>query len=248
MEEGLRLAYLAAMDIPVWLLRGSGPVPMPGEEQALPGDLPPARERVAAPAAETAPARLARELLGEDNGPRAAVTRSPPPDRAGAAARGAPRPAAQPQPSLLLVEAGRFLFIEATSDAGGDRRAVELIGAIALALGGESVTPRAQRFDLQALGALADRAQARDVLLGRLAKLGESQSFEHVVLLGQRPAAVLLEWDETRFAGRIARLQRVPGLEPGVLVTLSCAQMLADPGLKREVWQELSAARARHDA
>jgi hypothetical protein len=43
-------------------------------------------------------------------------------------------------------------------------------------------------------------------------------------------------------------VQRVPGLEPGVLVTLSCARMLAEPGLKREAWQELSSARARHDA
>ena len=248
MEEGLRLAYLAAMDIPVWLLRGSEPVPVSGEEQPLPEEQPPARERAAPVAADTGPARLARDLLGADSTPRGAVTRAAPPERAGATPRAAPRPAAEPQPSLLLVEAGRFLFIEATSDAGGDRRAVELIGAIALALGGEPVAPRVQRFDLQALGALADRAQARDVLLGRLTKLGESQTFEHVVLLGQRPAAVLLGWDETRFAGRIARVQRVPGLEPGVLVTLSCAQMLADAGRKREVWQELSAARARHDA
>lgn len=248
MEEGLRLAYLAAMDIPVWLLRGSEPAPVSGEEQPLPEAQPSARERAAPVAADTGPARLARDLLGADSTPRGAVMRASPPERAGATPRAASRPAAEPQPSLLLVEAGRFLFIEASSDAGGDRRAVELIGAIALALGGETVAPRVQRFDLQALGALADRAQARDVLLGRLTKLGESQTFEHVVLLGQRPAAVLLGWDETRFAGRIARVQRVPGLEPGVLVTLSCAQMLADAGRKREVWQELSAARARHDA
>jgi hypothetical protein len=239
MEEGLRLAYLAAMDIPVWLLRGSEPAPVFAEEQSLPEEPPPRERTAAVPAA----ARLARELLGADSTPRGAVTRATPPERPGAA----PRPAAEPQPSLLLVEAGRFLFIEATGDAGGDRRAVELIGALALALGGEPVAPRVQRLDLQALGALADRAQARDVLLGRLTKLGESQTFEHVVLLGQRPAAVLLGWDESRFAERIARVQRVPGLEPGVLVTLSCAQMLADTGLKRGVWQELSAARARHD-
>ena len=37
MEEGLRLAYLAAMDVPVWLLRGSEPAPVLDEEQ------PPAR-------------------------------------------------------------------------------------------------------------------------------------------------------------------------------------------------------------
>jgi hypothetical protein len=245
MEEGLRLAYLAAMDIPVWLLRGSEPAPVSGEEQPLPEEQPPPRERTAPVAVA---ARLARDLLGADSTPRGAATRTAPPERAGATPRAAPRPAAEPQPSLLLVEAGRFLFIEASSDAGGDRRAAELIGALALALGGEPVAPRVQRFDLQALGALADRAQARDVLLGRLTKLGESQTFEHVVLLGQRPAAVLLGWDETRFAERIARVQRVPGLEPGVLVTLSCAQMLADAGRKREVWQELSAARARHDA
>lgn len=248
MDEGLRLAYLAAMDIPVWLLRGSEPVPVFGEEQPLPGDQPPARERSVPVAAGAGPARLARDLLGEDSGPRAGATRAAAPERTGAAPRTAPRVAAQPQPSLLLVEAGRYLFIEAATDPGGDRRAVELIGAIALALGGEPVAPRAQRLDLQALGALADRAQARDVLLGRLTKLGEAQTVEHVVLLGERPAAVLLGWDETRFAGRIARVQRVAGLEPGVLVTLSCAQMLADSGLKRAVWRELNAARARHDA
>ena len=221
MEEGLRLAYLAAMDVPVWLLRGSEAVPVFDEEP------PPAREQAVPVAPDTGPARLARDLLGEDSGPRAGVTRTATPERTGAPARSAPRVAAQPTPSLLLVEAGRYLFIEASS---------------------EPVVPRAQRFDLQALGALADRAQARDVLLGRLARLGESQTVEHVVLLGERPAAVLLGWDEARFAGRIARVQRVPGLEPGVLVTLSCAQMLAEPELKRTVWQELCAARARHDA
>jgi hypothetical protein len=187
-------------------------------------------------------------LLGDDSVSRAGATRAAASERAGAPARTAPRVAAPPQPSLLLVEARRYLFIEASSEQGGDRRVVELIGALALALGGEPVAPRVQRLDLQSLGALADRAQARDVLLGRLARLGESQTVEHVVLLGERPAAVLLGWDEARFAGRIARVQRVPGLEPGVLVTLSCAQMLADAGLKRAVWQELCAARARHDA
>lgn len=242
MEEGLRLAYLAAMDVPVWLLRGSEPAPVLGEEP------PPARERTAPVAADTGPARLARELLGEDSVPRTGATRATTPERTGAPARTAPRVAVQPQPSLLLVEAGRYLFIEASSEQGGDRRVVELIGALALAFGGEPVAPRVQRLDLQALGALADRAQGRDVLLGRLARLGESQTVEHVVLLGERPAAVLLGWDEARFAGRIARVQRVPGLEPGVLVTLSCAQMLADSGLKRAVWQELCAARERHDA
>jgi hypothetical protein len=242
MDEGLRLAYLAAMDVPVWLLRGGEPAPVLGEEQ------PPARARTAPVAAATGPGRLARELLGEDSAPRAGATRATTPERTDAPARTAPRVPVQPQPSLLLVEAGRYLFIEASSEQGGDRRVVELIGALALALGGEPVAPRVQRLDLQALGALADRAQARDVLLGRLARRGESQTVEHVVLLGERPAAVLLGWDETRFAGRIARVQRVPGLEAGVLVTLSCAQMLADAGLKREVWQELCAARARHDA
>ena len=247
MDEGLRLAYLAAMDTPVWLPRGPEPVPAAGEETQPGHGLPP-REPPRAVPAEAGPARIARELLGDDGATRAAATRPGPAERAAPAPRAAARTAAAPAPCLLLVEAGRFLFIEQANEPGADRRAVELIGAIAFALGGEPVAARVQRFDLGALGALADRAGARDVLLGRLARLGESQGFEHVVLLGQRPAALLLGWDETRFAERVARVQRVAGLEPGVLVTCSAAGMLADPASKRDAWQELSAARSRHDA
>ncbi len=247
MDEGLRLAYLAAMDTPVWLLRGPEPVPVAGEETPPGAGLPPREPPRPAPT-EAAPARIARELLGDDGPTRAGATRPGPAERAAAAPPATARTAAAPAPSLLLVEAGRFLFIGQADEAGADRRAVELIGAIAFALGGEPAAPRVQRLDLGALGALADRAGARDVLLGRLTRLGESQGFEHVVLLGQSPAALLLGWDETRFAERVARVQRVAGLEPGVLVTRSAAEMLADPATKRGAWQELSAARSRHDA
>jgi hypothetical protein len=58
----------------------------------------------------------------------------------------------------------------------------------------------------------------------------------------------LLGWDEAHFAGRSPRVQRVAGLEPGVLVTVSCAQMLADPAQKRVAWDELCGALSRHDA
>ena len=239
MDEGLRLAYLAAMDVPVWLLRGSEPLPVEEPPEAV------AREMRAPPVPVTAPpGRSALELLGADAAP---VARAARPAQERPAPRAPARPAAAEAPSLLLVTAGRLLFIDEALDATADRRATELIGSIALALGGARVAARAQRLDLQALGAAADRAGARDMLLGRLTKLAESESFEHLVLLGQRAAALLLGWDQAHFADRVARVHRVPGLEPGILVTVSCAQMLAEPALKRVAWQELGAARARHD-
>lgn len=246
MEESLRLAYLAAMDIPVWLLRGSevaasAPAPVPEAAPSVQGLPPPA-----APAAEAPAARFARDLLGADE-PRGAAAVARATARGKPAARVPERPAADVPPSLLLVSAGRFLFIDQASDAAADRRTVELLGALALALGGERVTPRAQGFDLQALGAAGDRARARDVLLGRLAKLSETESFEHLVLLGPGPAGLLLGWDAARYAGRVPHVHRVPGLEPGVLVTVSSAQMFADPAQKRVAWEELGAARSRRD-
>ena len=117
MEEGLRLAYLAAMDIPVWLLRGSDPVPMPGEEQALPGDLPPARERVAAPLAEDRHRRAWRaNCSARTTGRAPAVTRSRCPGSrrgAGGARRTASRRRSR-SPACCWSRRDASLFIEAT--------------------------------------------------------------------------------------------------------------------------------------
>jgi len=245
-EESLRLAYLAAMDIPVWLLRGEEAVALDAESAPGGSAAPRARPPVHAAAGEAAP-RLARELLDDRAGaPPAAPVPSAPSARATGRERAARERAGDRLPDFLLVSAGRFLFVDEAGTAVDDRRATELVAAIAFALGGERVAARPLRFDWSALGALGDRAQARDVLVGRLTKLLESATVDELVLMGAGPAAVLLDWDAERFAGRGARVQRIAGLEPGVLVTVSCAQMLEDPVQKRVAWEELLRARSPH--
>lgn len=258
MDEALRLAYLAAMDIPVWVPRGTDGVKAGAQSRAqevepagfagapAPPILPEPVTTARAP--DAAPGRLARELLGPDPAHGPAVVRS------ASAATVAPQvPAGEPLasgvtrvPVLLLVMAGRHLFIDEAGDPGRDARVAALATAIAFALSGERVAASMQRFDPLASGLASDHAGARDLLLGRLAKLTEGADVEHVVLLGAVAAGVLLGWDAHAYAQRVPLAQRVAGLQCGVLVTLAADAMLRDPALKADAWRELCAARAGH--
>lgn len=245
MDEALRLAYLAAMEIPVWVLRGAAEVEVAEavEAEAEPAFAPPVTASVPA-GFGLAPGRLAQELLGPDGQHRSVPG-------AGAATprvRGKVSPAtpAEPVPALLLVVAGRHLFIDQAGDAQRDARVAALAAAIGFALSGERVAASMQRFDPVASGVAPDRAGARDVLLGWLIKLTESMDPEHLILLGPAAAGLLLGWDERTYAQRVPLVQRVVGLQLGALVTLAADSMLGTPELKRDAWRELCAARAAH--
>ncbi|HMV72392.1 MAG TPA: hypothetical protein PKZ77_06745 [Pseudomonadales bacterium] len=243
MDESLRLAYLAAMEIPVWVLRGAVEAECAEEAEAAPAFVPPVT--VSAPAGfGLAPGRLAQELLGPDSQDR--------PVTGGVAAAARTRGKASsatvagPIPALLLVMAGRHLFIDEAGDAQRDARVAALAAAIAFALNGERVAASMQRFDPVASGVAPDRAGARDVLLGWLTKLTESMDPGHLILLGPAAAGLLLGWDERAYAQRVPLVQRVVGLQVGALVTLAADSMLGTPELKRDAWRELCAARAAH--
>ncbi len=246
MDEALRLAYLAAMEIPVWVLRGGDEVELAEQAEAEPVFVP----RVAAPVSAgtgLVPGRLAQELLGPDScrhgsAARAVTTAAP------ARARGETSRTmlAEPVPALLLVMAGRHLFMDEAGDPQRDARVAALATAIAFALSGERVAASMQRFDPVASGVAPDRTGARDVLLGLLTKLAESADTEHLILLGPAVAGLLLGWDERAYAQRVPLVQRVVGLQVGALVTLAADSMLGTPELKRDVWRELCAARAAH--
>jgi hypothetical protein len=247
MDEGLRLAYLAAMDIPVWLLRGSAPAEASDEVATAPALTRPeaAAEMAAAPAVVAAPAvkrQLASDLLG-DLGARGSrsnrvETRVQPPVRVVA-----PRPAPTDAVALLLFSAGSLLFIDAAATPDSDRRAGELLGAIARALGSAAAAAQAQLFEWPPAGAALGQASPREALIGRIAKLRESAPLQHIVVMGEGPAGLLLGWDAERFAARAAGPQQLPDVRENLIVTLSCAAMLADPLLKRRVWADLAPVR-----
>jgi len=247
MDEGLRLAYLAAMDIPVWLQRDSTPAE-PGEDPLAP---PPVIRAEAAVAAAPAPEpvavpavarRLASDLLGvsatrEGRNSRVEPRVQPP------ARVVAPRPVPVESIALLLLGAGSLLFIDEALTPDLNRRAAELLGAIARALGSAQPESQPQVFEWPPPGAALSQSSPREALIGRLAKLRESSPLQHIVIMGERPAALLLGWDGERFAARRAQLHQMPGAPEGVVVTLSCAAMLADPLLKRRVWADLAPVR-----
>lgn len=256
MNEVLRLAYLEAMGIPVWVPR------VPGEtagviaevtlftgmdaEQSGPRNLAGQHRR------SSAAGRLADELLGDGGVPGAAASpvmrRKTPVARRDAAPATAVAAAGSVTPTLLLVTAGRYLFIDEADDPRRDARVGALAAAIAFALDGERSAASMQRFDPVASGIAPDRARARDLLLGLLTKLTETADLEHLVVLGANAATALLGWDGQTYLQRRPQVHAVDGLRIGALVTLAADTLLEDPALKAAVWSELSAARGGHDS
>ena len=236
MDEALRRAYLAAMDIPVWIPR-SEPDPF----------------------AETVPVRPAQQLARSEQAPP--VT-APAPVQDGPVAatrpgRGqamlgekpaeAPRRAVQPAASATadrlsfsfgFVRYGSTLLID---EGALSQRGEELARAICFAVERTKRPAESQDFSWPPRGAPFVAAEARDALLARIDKFG-GDTLARVLLLGEAPASVLMGWDAAHWAGRTAGVHRMEGLGCAVVLLPGLAAMLADPDAKRVAWQHLRAA------
>ena len=153
-------------------------------------------------------------------------------------------PAEESGCALLLVPAGYTLFIYQAPPQGSERRVLELIAALAFAIGGGRVAPQPYPFAWPPRGVAYDRAQARDAVLGLMAKLRESRRFEQVIVMGEQAAALLLGWNGEQYRARESRSQRVPGIDAPLLVTHSAAGLLENPLLKRASWADIQAGRS----
>lgn len=238
MDEALRRAYLAAMDIPVWIPR-SEPDPF----------------------AETVPLRPAQQLLrGEQAPPVSAPAPAPAqhgPVEATRPGRGqamlgekpaeAPRRTVQPAASATadrlsfsfgFVRYGSTLLID---EGALSQRGEELARAICFAVERTKRPAESQDFSWPPRGAPFVAAEARDALLARIDKFG-GDTLACVLLLGEAPASVLLGWDAAQWAGRTAGVHRMEGLGCAVVLLPGLAAMLAEPDAKRVAWQHLRAA------
>jgi len=226
-DESLRRAYLAAMEIPVWLPREVG------ESLPEPPSLPaPAREvRAPATPAERAPRPPTRPVLEA-----ARPTRRP--ETPVRAARERP---AEPERFVLgFASAGRTLFIEDLSEPRPARAACELLGGIAFVIDRTRVQPAVQEFAWPPPGVPFRAGEARDAVRGRIDRVASGGGgLARVVLLGAAPARVLLGWDDAAWVARAIGPARVEGLDVPVLCLPSLARMLREPAAKREAWQTL---------
>lgn len=147
---------------------------------------------------------------------------------------------------MLLVPAGYTLFIDQAPPQGRRGRGFEeLIAALAFAIGGGRVAPQPYPFAWPPRGVAYDRAQARDAVLGLMAKLRESRRFEAGDRDGRagRRAVARLEWRAVPRA-RVAIAARPPRIDAPLLVTHSAAGLLENPLLKRASWADIQAGRS----
>ena len=234
MDEALRRAYLAAMDIPVWIPR-SEPDPF----------------------AETVPLRPAQQLLRSEHAPPVSAPAQDVPVQAARPGRGqamlgekpaeAPRRAVQAAAyatadrlsfSFGFVRYGSTLLID---EGALSQRGEELARAICFAVERTKRPAESQDFSWPPRGAPFVAAEARDALLARIDKFG-GDTLAHLLLLGEAPASVLMGWDAAQWAGRTAGVHRMEGLGCAVVLLPGLAAMLADPDAKRVAWQHLRAA------
>ena len=183
----------------------------------------------------------ARDLLGDSAplrpaAPRAVASRQRPV---------AQTPAVAQACALLLVPTGHTLFIDQAPAQGRERRVLDLLAALAIAIGGEQVAVLPCPFAWPPQGVGYDPAQARDAVFGMLAKLRESTRFDQVIVMGEYTAALLLGWDGTQYRAREPRSLRITGIDAPLLVTHSTAELLENPLLKRVVWSEIHAGSQR---
>lgn len=223
MEEALRRAYLAAMDIPVWLPRAAveaavEPPPAAARETRAPAPPPQRAPRPTVPA-PAAPTRSAGRLQPSAR-----------PDRAPAAAAGGV--------VLGFATAGRTLFIEDLAEARPARAAGELLASLAFVISGERTPPTLQEFAWPPPGVPFLAGEARDAVRGRIDRVA-AEGLGHVVLLGPAPARLLLGGDEAALTARPSGPWRLEGLDCPVLCLPSLTRMLREPAAKREAWQAL---------
>ena len=243
MDEALRRAYLAAMDIPVWLLRDAED-PL-GEFLAAEAAPAPTVTAAGAPAsrspeasrgqAATQQGQHARAILRELGDTTAPVRRSAPAGHIVAPAGAVARTGVE-RVHLLFAAFGGTLFIDDSADERPSRQQQELLGALGFVLEREKLQPELYPFRWPPHPERA-AGEVRDAVMGRLAKLAESMALKRLVLMGERSAALVLGApDVPDAAPRIHRLERPACV---ALLIPSLATMLSDPEAKRRAWQVL---------
>jgi hypothetical protein len=235
MDEALRRAYLAAMDIPVWIPRGEAEALAVAESASA---VPTAEAAVAAPPAPAAamPAQATRPgrgqaMLGEKT-PDAEVQQK----RAPAAS--VPANVDRMAFTFGFVRYGNTLLIDERQLAP---RGEELACSICFAVEQSKRAAESQDFSWPPRGAPFVAAEARDAMLARIDKLGGG-ILSRLLLLGEAPAAVLLGWDGSRWLDRTPGVHRLDGLDCEMFLLPGLTDMLANPDAKRVAWQHLRAA------
>ena len=224
MNERSRIAYLDAMGIDTYVAR----VQLPGAAASLRRPVMPRT-----PAPPESPTSLLREVIPAPAAvtPARVSAESSPPTME-ASDQGRPHdPVARF--SLAAVVAGQLLWLEELQDSPLSAVQVQLVQAMAQALGAGDEKPEVSQFDWpmhnnQQLDLGAGAASA--ALTGFIGRKLEQQTCRGVVLLGEQ-----------------CRL-RVPLDQLGaatVVATVSTAQMLGEPRCKKQAWRDLQALRGR---
>jgi len=241
MDESLRRAYLAAMDIPVWVLRTHEPAPVPSPSEALAPSLEP--EEKPQPGARQ---RRARDILDELPSVASAFEDGAPPVVPASARTVAP--GIQPAVSLLLAVVPGLLFVADAADSPPPAKLGQLLRELGLALTGRREKPAMHGFSWPPAGVAFDERQARDAVLARMGKLRESDPFDRVVLMGTRVASLLAPGDAQVLDLRAPAASARPPFVCATLQTCSAARLLDDPAAKRETWRAIAAARGAPEA
>jgi len=234
MDEALRRAYLAAMDIPVWIPRSEEDVfARPNITRMTPTPQPPA-------VGDTA-TRSAGPVMK----PRVPASSAPRVSAAGVAATApsaprssTPRSASASALAFGFVRCGATLLVDAS---GLSPRSSDLARAICLAAERQKLPAETQDFIWPPRGAPMVAAEARDALLARIDKFG-GEALERLLLLGEAPAMLLFGWDTGQWSARPVAPQRVEGLAPEVLLLPSLHEMLGSVEAKRLAWAHLRAS------
>ena len=242
MNELKRMAYLEALGIDSYVSRRQWPGAAVTRRLAL------APRTVAALPVAAVPSASAPET-GQPVRPLALLADPPPRAKARPAPGPGPQEAAQaaavPRFSLVTIAAGDWLWLEELVGLPLTTAQVQLVQAMARALLAERARHHVAQFSESTVRAdvlqfdwpLHDNRQldqgeaaAQAGLAGFLARRLEQQGSRALVLLGASGAA------------------RVPVRELGVPVirTISSADMLATPTLKRQAWQDLQALLSSH--
>jgi hypothetical protein len=226
MNDASRIAYLDAMGIDTYVAR----VRLPGAAASLPRAV---LSRAPDPAPLAMPASLLRDTV---SGPAAGTSRDHSavgsrPSVEATDQRGSPDPVTRF--SLAAILAGRLLWLEELQDRPIAAEQVQLVQAMARALGAGDEKPQVSRFDWPIhnnrqldLGESAASA----ALAGFIGRKLEQQTCRGVVLLGEQ-----------------CRL-RVPLDQLGaatVVNTVSTAEMLVEPRRKKQAWRDLQPLRGQ---
>lgn len=233
MDEALRRAYLAAMDIPVWIPRGAEDPVVVAEVAPAPAARQVAREQPSRPPAggvREQPARSGRGQALLDEKPSVSGTsphRAQPPAAPGSGERFSF--------TFGFVRFGNTLLIDERQLAP---RGEELARAICFAVEQSKSPPASQDFTWPPRGAPFVAAEARDAMLARIDKFGGG-TLQRILLLGASPVSVLMGWDTAQWTARTHGVHHIDGLDCAIFLLPGLSAMLADADAKRLAWQHL---------